>query len=290
LFPDSCAWHSLTDKDWAWLAAHESASVRKSAAALRANPIAGWRIDDPPTKESGWLGVWLQCAMVKVAREGEVAERAAHVVRLELQRSPDVFLAIREYRSEGVNEGRLVRHLDLSSSHTLAIVRAKPLKHCVFGIRLARELWATQRRVNENAPDLLKEAGIISAMNRLWEAADTPGAWEARGALQLLLDDLAEEDPRTLRLRKEQASWCLELAELLVQNPRAMPRVIDPMWGVPLYEGSTSRAAVLVESIYSGRDWFLPDDELPREEPVGDSNPPPDRLLKDMRAALARAK
>jgi len=297
LFADryDCPWHGLTETDWAWLVAHEDVRVREAGERLRANPIAGWRIDAPlPTETDARAHAVLCLLRAATTQGGAQQQRAEAALKRLLKRDAsllplgliwDSSETLEEVLAEAFGEGWL---------RTIAIEAAASAERPVHsaGIRL---LAATLNHKNARAlmrGDLSDTEVFETLLARLWTACEetsSPDCWEVRLLTLRIVDGLWMD--KSVHAEKRDAArdrWLAEFGRLIVNNPRQMPPQFD--WFAMEDQASLSdaRAAQLVESILDGRDHFMPDDELPTDTPEEERAPTAALIYKWMKEAVAK--
>jgi hypothetical protein len=291
----NCPWHSLTERDWNWLAAIDDPQISESVARLRANPIAGWRIDldlpqDPDARRHAVL-----CLLAAVAKDEGLQARRARQQLLKVLDDAPAAVSLDLVFEGGASVGRmLVKLLGTEAILSRAAKAAGSDDRATFlaGVNLIGCVLEHDEKAEGAVAALENLAPMLRRLLKECESAPTQELWPLRlttmavleAARAVLKEELGDEFRAATRQR-----WLLELARKLVDSPRQMPPQVnlDLLTYLIYEESDISRAGALIYRVYEGDDWFVPDYDY-EEPPESEHNPTPAIILRRMRDAASR--
>lgn len=290
-----CPWHSLTERDWAWLAAIDDPQVRDSVARLKANPIAGWRMDvelpqNPDARRHAVL-----CLLATVAKdEGLQARRARQQLLKVLDDDPAAAPLDRVFDGVAPVGRMLVKLLGAEAILSRAAKAAGSDDRATFlaGVNLIGCVLEHDEKAEDAVAALEDLVPMLRRLLKECESAPASELWPLRLTAMAVLEaagtTVKEELGDELRAVTRQR-WLNELARRLADSPRQMPPQLDAdLLTYLIYEDSdVSRAGALIYRVYEGDDWFVPDYDY-EEPPESEKVATPAIILRRMRDAAAR--
>ena len=283
-----CPWHSLTQRDWDWLSALDDPSVSESVKRLKANPIAGWQVDAEIPQDADARRHAVLCLLAAGARDnGLQSQRARYQLLKALDDDPAaVSLNLPFNNMAGVGE-LMVKVLGADAILSLAGKAAGSDDRSTFiagmnflGCLLEHDPPATTRVTKlDHFPALLER------LLKECESINAPDLWTLR-LLAFEFLDTAWTRARDAEIEQTMERWMVELANHLVNTPRAMPPTLDGQTLLDWVDRHSSRAGAILWGIYNGDDFFRPDGEYV-VPPESELSPTPAIILRRMREAAA---